>query len=256
MFFYNFLIQIFKHLEEECVSYKVVCKRHKFWCKKMARDIIKNWDSSSRETVVSFSRISGHVRSPSPIKERINKSIMRLKVQEGKIENSLMKLQRHDKNLFNKCVTARIGKDSARAAMYASECAEIRKMAKTTLGCQLALEKAVIRLENILIHGESLNAMGPVAEVVKAIKSQIGGIMPDISYELGQVMENLNETAMEMGEVTSQPYDEVTPTAEAQKILTEASAVADQRMNEKFPDLPTSVESPVRARFEEPGSSQ
>jgi division protein CdvB (Snf7/Vps24/ESCRT-III family) len=172
---------------------------------------------------------------------------MRLKVQEGKIENSLMKLQRHDKNLFNKCVTARIGKDSARAAMYASECAEIRKMAKTTLGCQLALEKSVIRLENILIHGESLNAMGPVAEVVKAIKSQIG---------LGQVMENLNETAMEMGEVTSQPYDEVTPTAEAQKILTEASAVADQRMNEKFPDLPTTVAGPVRARYEEPGSSQ
>ena len=76
---------------------------------------------------------------------------MRLKVQEGKIENSLMKLQRHDKNLFNKCVTARIGKDSARAAMYASECAEIRKMAKTTLGCQLALEKAVIRLRHIIL---------------------------------------------------------------------------------------------------------
>src|SRR4030042_2226282 len=123
MVFYNFLIQIFKHLNEVCVSYKLVCRIHKLWCEKMVREIIKNWDSSSRESVVSFSRISGHIRSPSPIKERINKSIMRLKIQEGKIENSLMKLQRHDKNLFNKCVTARIGKDSSRAAMYASECA-------------------------------------------------------------------------------------------------------------------------------------
>ncbi|MBS7651011.1 MAG: Snf7 family protein [Candidatus Bathyarchaeia archaeon] len=202
----------------------------------MPRDIIKNWDGGGREPVIS--KLTGYVKPQSPLKERISQSIYRLKVQQSKLENVTMRMQRHDRNLFDKCVSAQMAKDTARAALYASECAEIRKMASIALRCQLALEQVTLRLETIREFGDVASTMGPVADVVRAIKSQISGVMPEVSYELGEIGETLNSVVLEVGEATGQPYDEVASSAEAQKILGEASAVAEQRMREKFPELP------------------
>jgi division protein CdvB (Snf7/Vps24/ESCRT-III family) len=207
----------------------------------MPRDIMSNWDSG-KEPPVNFSRISGIVRPQMPVKEKIAQSVFKLKIQQSKLENSAHKMQRHDKNLFDKCISAQMAKDSARAALYASECVEIRKMASTVLRCQLALEKAIIRLENIEIWGEAASMLRPVAGVVNSIKSQISGIMPEVSFALGEIVESLNSTSLEVGDVTGQQYDEGASDTATQHILSEANAVAAQRMNEKFPDLPKVAE--------------
>ena len=52
---------------------------------------------------------------------------------------------------------------------------------------------------------------------------------------------------MEVGEATGQGYDLEASGAESQKILSEANTIAEQRMREKFPELP----SPTAA-FEHP----
>ena len=44
---------------------------------------------------------------------------------------------------------------------------------------------------------------------------------------------------MEVGEATGQSYDFEASGAEAQKILTEANTIEDNRMREKFPELPS-----------------
>jgi len=202
----------------------------------MPRDIIKNWDE--REPPINLSRISGYIRPQMPLKEKIAQSVYRLKVQQSKLENSASKMQRHDRNLFDKCIAAQMSKDASRAALYAGECAEIRKMASTVLRCELALEKVILRLENIQLFGDTAAMLGPVAGVVKSIKSQISGVMPEVSYALGEVGETLNSVCIEVGEATGQECDDFTSSAETQQILNEASAVAAQRMNERFPDLP------------------
>jgi division protein CdvB (Snf7/Vps24/ESCRT-III family) len=221
----------------------------------MPSRIVKNWDSEGRVPQATLSRLSGHIRPPMPLKERIAQSIYRLKVQQNKLENSAMKMQRHDRNLFDKCITAQMTKDASRAALYASECAEIRKMASTVLRCQLAMEKVILRLENVQLFGDTVSMMGPVADVVRSIGSQISGIMPEVSFALGDIGETLNSVVIEVGEATGQTYDDFAASSEAQKILTEASTVAEQRMTEKFPDLPR-VAAATGARYSESGVTQ
>lgn len=221
----------------------------------MPRSIIGNWDGDSKEPTIPLSRLSGRIRPQMPLKEKIAQSIYRLKVQQSKLENSSQRMQRHDKNLFDKCIAAQMTKDNSRAALYASECAEIRKMASTVLRCELALEKVILRLENVELFGDTAAMLGPVAGVVKSIKSEISGVMPEVSYSLGEIGETLNSVVIEVGEATGQQYDDFASSSEAQQILGEASAVASQRMTEKFPDLPR-VSVPIGSRFTETSPTQ
>ncbi len=64
-----------------------------------------------------------------------------------------MGMRRYDRELFDKCVSSQMVKDSARAAIYANECAEVRKMATNALRNQLALEVISLRLEIIREFG-------------------------------------------------------------------------------------------------------
>jgi division protein CdvB (Snf7/Vps24/ESCRT-III family) len=121
--------------------------------------------------------------------------------------------------------------------MYANECAEVRKMAKVTLQCQLALEQASIRLETIEEFGDMARLMAPVAGVVHSIKNQISGLIPEVGYEIGEV---LNSVVVEAGETMGSHYEIEASAGEAQRILTEANVVAEQHMKERFPELPTS----------------
>ena len=89
-----------------------------------------------------------------------------------------------------------------------------------------------------------------IAGVVSAIKNQVQGVIPQVGYELGEISEALNGVVMEVGEATGQNYDFEASGSEAQKILSEANTIADTRMREKFPELP----SPTGA-FERPAES-
>ncbi len=200
---------------------------------------LKNWDREQKSPLLS--KLGEHIHHQEPLKERIAQCIYRLKVNQNRIEGANLKTQQHDKSLFDKCVQATASKDTTRATMYANEIAEIRKMAKITLRSELAIEQVVLRLETIQEFGDVAALMGPVAGVVHAIKNQISGVIPEVGYELGEISETLNGVVMEVGEATGQGYDMEASGAESQKILSEANTIAEQRMREKFPELPTST---------------
>ena len=205
----------------------------------MSYKSLKNWDRGQREPLLS--KITDRVHHQEPLKERISQCVYRLKVQQNRLEGANLKTQQHDKALFDKCVQAQMAKDTARSTMYANEIAEIRKMAKITVRSELALEQVVLRLETIQEFGDVAATMGPIAGVVQAIKTQVSGVIPQVGYELGEISEALNGVVMEVGEATGQSYDFEASGAEAQKILSEANTIADTRMREKFPELPSSA---------------
>jgi len=213
---------------------------------KMSFKSMKNWDRGQKTPL--FSNLTDRMHRQEPLKERINQVIYKLKVNQNRLEGANLKTQQHDKALFDKCVQAQMSKDSARATMYANEISEIRKMAKVTLRSELALEQVVLRLETIEEFGDVAALMGPVAGVVHSIKDQISGVIPQVGYELGEISETLSGVVMEVGEATGQSYDMETSGVEAQKILGEANTIAETRMRERFPELP----SPTPAYAAEP----
>jgi division protein CdvB (Snf7/Vps24/ESCRT-III family) len=151
-----------------------------------------------------------------------------------------MRMQQHDKDIFAKCVNSQMSHDNARAMMYANECAEVRKIAKVTLQCQMALEQVSLRLETIREFGDVAKMMAPVASVVHAIKNQISGVLPEVGFELGQIGEVLSSVVDDAGEVSGSTYEAGASSDEAQRILGEAGTIAEQHMKDKFPELPSS----------------
>ena len=203
----------------------------------MDHGFLKEWDAESKEPVVS--RLGDHFHHRPSAKEQVSTALYRLKAQQNKLEAAAARMQQHDKEIFDKCVSSQLGHDSARAAMYANECAEVRKMAKVTVQCQMALEQVSLRLETIQEFGDVASMMSPVANVVHSIKNQISGVMPEVGLELGQIGELLSSVVDDAGEVTGSSYDVATPTAESNKILEEANSIAEQHVKDRFPELPS-----------------
>jgi len=175
---------------------------------------------------------------PTPIRKRIMEALFKLKMQLSRLDRTAQRMQQRDAGLYGKCVTAVQQKNAQLASMYAGECAEIRKMTKVVLQSQLALEQVALRLETVLHYGDVAQAMRPVASVVRAIRAQLEGVLPDVSMELASVNESLEYVVMEVGEATEQSFDISVSGDDAQRILNEANVVAEQKMRERFPDLP------------------
>ena len=191
----------------------------------MSLKFAREWEKSER---VSLSeRFSDKLHQKPPLKDRLTNSIYRLRVMEQK-----------DRELFEKTTQAEAVRDQMRAAMYANECSEVRKMAKIILKSQLAIEQVGLRLETVREFGDVAAEMAPLAGVVHSLKGQLTGIMPQVSYELGVIGDTLNGLVLEAGESTGTSYGIDASSSEAQKILHDANAVADLRMKDRFHELP------------------
>jgi division protein CdvB (Snf7/Vps24/ESCRT-III family) len=175
---------------------------------------------------------------PTPMKQRINECLFKLKVQQRKLERTGYHMQQRDQALYGKCVLAIQGKNTQLASMYANECAEIRKMAKVVLHSELALEQVTLRLEAVEEFGTIAATMMPVASVVRTLKTQLEGVMPEVSLELSEINETLEGLTVEVGEATETSFDVNASSDESQKILQEANTIAEQKMRERFPELP------------------
>ena len=176
---------------------------------------------------------------PIPLKERVDQALYRLATQKEKLEHMSSRLQQRDKEMFQRCIGAQLSKDSAHAALYANECAEIRKMAHITLSSELALERVVLRLQTIEEFGDIMAQIAPVIGVVRETRGRIAGVIPEVATELGEVNNMLSDMELETGEIPDQGADVQASSDEAKKVLEESNAIASQQMKERFPELPS-----------------
>jgi division protein CdvB (Snf7/Vps24/ESCRT-III family) len=122
--------------------------------------------------------------------------------------------------------------------MYANECAEVKKMCQTILRSQFAIEQVVLRLETVEEFGDIAVEMSPVAGVISSIRGHLSGIVPEVSYTLGEIGDSLNDLVMDSGGATTMSWNISSSGDEADKILLDANTIAEQKMKEKFPTLP------------------
>jgi division protein CdvB (Snf7/Vps24/ESCRT-III family) len=196
--------------------------------------------------VVSFSiikRFEDKMHSV-PLKERLEHAKFRLQTQYDKLEHTYSRIKQRDKDLFQRCVGAQLSNDTAHARIYANECAEIRKIAKVVLGSQLALERVILRLETVGEFGTIYAEIAPVMGIVKDTRSKIAGIVPQVANELDEVNALLGDLTVETGEVSESNLNTEASDAEAKKILDETGLIAEERLREHFPDLPSITEYP------------
>jgi len=172
------------------------------------------------------------------MRDRVTEIIMRLKVQNEKLNRTTQKLQARAKGLFDQCVQAEANKDTDRATIYANEIAELRKMNRVILRSQHSLERVTIRLETVKEFGDVMGVLGPAVNIVQQIQGELTGVVPEVAGDLAKVDEMLDTLLVEAGTVTGETVDVSVHDEEARKVLQEASEIAAQRMKASFPELP------------------
>jgi division protein CdvB (Snf7/Vps24/ESCRT-III family) len=114
-------------------------------------------------------------------------------------------------------------------------------MEKLIINARLALEQIVLRLRTVSELGDVVSTLGPAVSVLRSVRTGLVSVFPEAENELGEIGNMLSGIMIEAGQSQGMTLSFDTVNEDASKILTEASTVAEQRIKEKFPDLPPGI---------------
>ncbi len=109
----------------------------------------------------------------------------------------------------------------------------------------MSLEQVQLRLSTIHDLGDAMVAIGPAMGTMKSLQGSLGKFMPEADSELNSMTETLNGLMVDSISGDSFNMESDASSEETNKILQEASAVAEQQIGEKFPTVP-SLELPTQ----------
>lgn len=185
---------------------------------------------------------------PTPMKRRIQMATHRLRLQTSRLEQTINQMEARDRTLYDRCVKALQSRDTQAATLFANECVEIRKLVRASITSQICLEQALLRLETIEQFGDMVHTMGSVKDIVGVVRGELEGRLPQISTSLGDVEDSLANLTMEVGEAVDSQGTYIPASDESARVLKEADLMAEQKMKEKFPEIPQIYNDPARLR--------
>jgi division protein CdvB (Snf7/Vps24/ESCRT-III family) len=200
----------------------------------------KKWETR-REEQPFTSKVKEAVRPPGPLKPRLDFAVRRIELQVQKLDQATERFGQRDKTIFARIVDAYTKHDTARANVFANELAEIRKMERLIINARLALEQIVLRLRTVSELGDVVSTLGPAVSVLRSVRTGLVSVFPEAENELGEIGNMLSGIMIEAGQSQGMTLSFDSVNEDAAKILTEASTVAEQRIKEKFPDLPPGI---------------
>jgi len=180
------------------------------------------------------------VKPGMPLRPRLEQAIRQIQVQVAKLESTSAKLKERDNAIFNKVVSALQKHDQQHASIYANELAEIRKMHKLVSNGTLAMEQIVLRLSTVQELGDIAVTLTPAMGVIRNVKSKLISVLPEAENEIGEISGLLNGILVDASQMGGAATINLEGTNdESEKILKEAVAVAEEKIRDDFPDLPS-----------------
>ena len=209
------------------------------------------WTKPQNEINNVGMKLLENIKPPSPLKPRIEEAQKRLHSQISKLENMSMKMEEKDQLIFKRVISAMQSHDSQYAKILSNELSQIRKMNKMITSAKLTLEQIQLRLNTITELGDVIVTLSPAMSVIKNIQGGLTSMMPEAGQSFGKITDILNGIMNESGQIpqTSEITGNTNSISEdAMKIIEEASAIVEQSMKDKFPDLPNNnIESKTTA---------
>ena len=202
----------------------------------------KAW--ARQETASMADKVRETIKPQGALKPRIQNAVNKLQVQTTKMDAMLSKLEERDQQLFKRVVTAVQQHDTSASKVLSNELAEIRKVKKMLGGARMSLEQVQLRLATIHDLGDAMVAIGPAMNTMKSLQSSLGKFMPEADSEMNAMAQTLNGLMVDSISDDSFNMESDASNEETDRILQEASAVAEQQIGDKFPSVPTLSELP------------
>ena len=202
----------------------------------------KNWTRSDNRGVSE--KIRDTVKPQGPLRPRLDSASNRLQAQIQKMDNMLAKMREKDSTLFRKIVDAMQKHDVDAGKVLSNELAEVRKVTKLLSHTRMALEQVHLRLSTIHDVGDAVVALAPAVGALKTVKIGLAKFMPDAENEIGDMSSMLGNLLVDTLQGGNFIFQNDVSGEEVEKILAEASAVAEKNVDSRLPSVPGAEELP------------
>ena len=195
-------------------------------------------------------RLNSVLKPKSALKPQIETAIKKLQTQISKLDNMLSSLNSRDEKIFQRIITATQQHDTHTANTLSKELAEVRKVRRVLGNARMAIEQIELRLTTFHDLGDTVVTVMPTIGLMKNMKSSLAKFMPGADQELNNMAEMLGGLMTETFQSTDASIGaDAVMDAESEKIMQEASAVAEQQSVDKFPTIPEQASAPSPSRF-------
>src|SRR6187431_1274013 len=196
------------------------------------------WNKTQSENMAV--KILESIKSQTPLKPRIEEAQKKLEMQITKLESISGKIVEKDQLIFKRIVHSIQNHDVQYAKILSNELSQIRKMNKMVNSAKLALEQIQLRLNTITELGDVVVTLSPAMSVIKGIQSGLSSMMPEADHSLSQISDMLGGILTDSAQIpAAELNNSKLMTEDSLKIIEEATAIVEQSMKEKFPDLPS-----------------
>jgi len=210
----------------------------------------KNWSNQNR--VNAGDKLKESLRNQGPLKPRIETAVNKLQLQTSKLDTMITKLNERDASLFRRVVDSMQRHDTDTAKVLSNELAEVRKISRTLGQAKMALEQVSMRLSTIHDMGDAMVALGPAISSIKSLKPSLGRFVPGADGEINNMQSLLSGIMMDSLQSSGMGVEVNTGAGgDIDQIMMEASAVAEQKVGDKFPSIPSGS-----VRISDSGSQQ
>ena len=195
-------------------------------------------------------RLNSVLKPKSALKPQIETAIKKLQTQISKLDNMLSSLNSRDEKIFQRIITATQQHDTHTANTLSKELAEVRKVRRVLGNARMAIEQIELRLTTFHDLGDTVVTVMPTIGLMKNMKSSLAKFMPGADQELNNMAEMLGGLMTETFHSTDASIGaDAVMDAESEKIMQEASAVAEQQSVDRFPTIPEQTSEPSPSRF-------
>ncbi|MFY3741059.1 MAG: division protein CdvB (Snf7/Vps24/ESCRT-III family) [Candidatus Nitrosomirales archaeon] len=202
----------------------------------------KNWTRSDNRGVGE--KIKDSVKPQGPLRPRLDSAMNRLQAQTQKMDTMLAKMREKDGTLFKKIVDAMQRHDVDAGRVLSNELAEVRKVTKMLSHARMALEQVHLRLGTVHDVGDAMVALVPAVGALKSVKIGLAKFMPDAESEIGEMTGMLGNLLVDTLQGGNFSFQNDVSSEEVDKILAEASAVAEGSVDSRLPSVPGAEELP------------
>ena len=209
----------------------------------MPQDFTKKWERDQSEPVSE--RIKEQVKPQAPLRQKLEDARRKLDDEIRTLDRHYDKMQQKDDTINRQLVKAFEDHDTEHAKLLAGELAELRKVKKQTQYGKYALEKASSRIDMAKNVGDIAYALHDVNHVVKSVKGTLDEFLPAASGTMGELSNMMNDTMISFSNMMGDTSILSANNEDANKILSEAAAVAESRVKDKLPN-PENYEAGLR----------
>jgi len=198
------------------------------------------WSTPAKQSLVQ--KIGDSVKPKGALKPRVETATNRVHAQVLKLDGMLTKLKTRDNEIFQQVIIATQQHDTSGSKVLASELVELRKVTKILGNARMGLEQIELRLTTFHDLGDTVVAIMPTVGLMNGLKGSMSKFMPGADEELGRMNEMLSGMMADSfaGSDSAFSVNETT-NSESEKILQEASAVAEQQTSERLPPMPEQI---------------